>query len=55
MSGLIEILEKSGGAKGFANMIFKLATTVYHAGVFTVTIAFFFFFDDFASESGVNS
>lgn len=49
MSGLIEILEKSGGAKGFANMIFKLASTVYHAGVLTVTISFAFFFDDFAS------
>ena len=52
MAGLIEIMEKSGGAKGFANQVFKLASTVYHASILTLTIAFAFFFDDFASEYG---
>lgn len=49
MAGLIEILEKTGGAKGFANKMFNLATSVYHASILTVTVCFAFFFDDFAS------
>lgn len=49
MAGLIEILEKTGGAKGFANKMFKLASSVYHASILTVTVCFAFFFDDFAS------
>eukprot|EP00116_Pleurobrachia_bachei_P007073 sb/3467335/ len=51
MAGLIEMLERSGGAQGLANEIFKLASTAYHAASLTVCLSFAFFFDDFAIQS----
>ena len=48
MAGLVEITEKSGGAAGLANLIFKLAKTAHHASIVTVILQLMFFFDDFA-------
>ena len=49
MAGLVEITEKSGGAAGLANLIFKLAKTAHHASIVTVILQLMFFFDGFAS------
>ena len=50
MGGLIEVMDKSGGAKGFTDKLFIFASTAFHASALTVCVSLAFFFDDFASE-----
>ena len=50
MSGMIEIIEKGGGANGLANQIFKLAKNSFHAAIVTTVLGVAFFFDDFACK-----
>ena len=48
IGGLIEVLEKAGGAAGVANHLFVLAKKAQDAAIVSVVLSFAYFFDDFA-------